>query len=175
MVADLEELTANPEGRARGFVLEGNLDVGRGPVATVVVQKGTLRVGDTVVAGAACGSVRALIDYTGAQIKEAMPSMPVQVLGLSEVPDAGDELRAVADERTARAIGENRGYRARLSGLAGQRTMQQVATNAAAGAKLEDLFEQISKGEAATLNVILKADVRGSLEALTESFAQARA
>jgi translation initiation factor IF-2 len=169
VVADVEELKANPEGRARGFVLEGNLDVGRGPVATIVVQKGTLRVGDTVVAGAAWGRVRALIDYRGDNVKEATPSMPVQVLGLSEVPDAGDELRATADERTARTIGENRGQRARLSGLAGQRTMQQVATNAAAGAKLEDLFEQIQRGEAATLNVILKADVRGSLEALTES------
>lgn len=169
LVADLEELTANPEGRARGFVLEGNLDVGRGPVATVVVQSGTLRVGDPVVAGAAWGKVRALIDHTGSQIKEATPSVPVQVLGLSDVPGAGDGLRGTTDERTARTIGETREHRARLAGIAGQRTMQQVAATAAAGAKLEDLFQQIQRGEAANLNLILKADVQGSLEALTTS------
>ena len=169
LVADIEELKANPEGAARGFVLEGNLDVGRGPVATVVVQKGTLRVGDPVVAGAAWGKVRALIDYNGDQIKEAGPSVPVQVLGLSSVPGAGDELRATADERTARNIGEIREHRARVTSLAGQRTMQQVASGAAAGAKLEDLFEQIQRGEVATLNLILKADVQGSLEALSAS------
>jgi translation initiation factor IF-2 len=169
LVADVEELTANPEGRARGFVLEGHLDVGRGPVATVIVQGGTLRVGDPAVAGAAWGKVRALIDYNGNNIKEATPSVPVLVLGLSDVPGAGDELRGTADERTARTIGDARGHRARMSGFAGRSTMQQVATTAAAGAKLEDLFEQIQRGETATLNVILKADVQGSLEALTES------
>jgi translation initiation factor IF-2 len=169
LVADVEELTANPEGRARGFVLEGHLDVGRGPVATVIIQGGTLRVGDPVVAGAAWGKVRALIDYNGTNIKEAPPSVPVLVLGLSDVAGAGDELRGTADERTARTIGDARSHRARMSGFAGRSTMQQVATTAAAGAKLEDLFEQIQRGETATLNVILKADVQGSLEALTES------
>jgi len=169
LVADLEELTASPEGRARGFVLEGNLDVGRGPVATVIVQKGTLKVGEPVVAGAAWGKVRALIDYNGDNLKQAGPSVPVIVLGLSEVPGAGDELRGVADDRTARTIAGVRQHRQRAMNLAGHRTMQQVASTAAAGAKLEDLFEQIQRGEAATLNLILKADVQGSLEALTTS------
>jgi translation initiation factor IF-2 len=169
LVADLEELTASPEGRARGFVLEGNLDVGRGPVATVIVQKGTLKVGEPVVAGAAWGKVRALIDYNGDNLKQAGPSVPVIVLGLSEVPGAGDELRGVADDRTARTIAGVREHRQRAMNLAGHRTMQQVASTAAAGAKLEDLFEQIQRGEAATLNLILKADVQGSLEALTTS------
>jgi translation initiation factor IF-2 len=169
LVADVEELTANPEGRARGFVLEGHLDVGRGPVATVIVQGGTLRVGDPVVAGAAWGKVRALIDYNGQNIKEATPSVPVLVLGLSDVAGAGDELRGTADERTARTIGDARSHIARVAGFAGRSTMQQVASTAAAGAKLEDLFEQIQRGETATLNLILKADVQGSLEALTES------
>ena len=168
LVADLEELTANPDGAAKGFVLEGNLDVGRGPVATVVVERGTLRVGDPVVAGAGWGKVRALIDYNGKNVKFAGPSMPVQVLGLSDVPYAGDELRATGDERTARSIGEQREFRQRTAGIAGQRTTtSHVALGS--GAKLEDLFEQIQKGEAATLNLILRADVQGSLEALTES------
>ncbi len=96
VVADVEELTANPEGRAKGVVLEANLDVGRGPVATVLVDKGTLKVGDPIVAGAAWGSVRALIDDLGEQVKEAPPSTPVQVLGLSIVPGAGDEFRVAA-------------------------------------------------------------------------------
>src|SRR5438093_8700582 len=93
LVADVEELAANPEALARGVVLEANLDVGRGPVATVLVERGTLRVGDPIVAGAAWGTVRALIDYAGEQIKEAPPSMPVQVLGLADVPEAGDKVR----------------------------------------------------------------------------------
>ncbi len=169
LVADLEELTANPEGRARGFVLEGNLDVGRGPVATVVVERGTLRVGDPVVAGAAWGKVRALIDHNGDNVKEAPPSMPVLVLGLSDVPNAGDELRATPDERTARTIGETRHHRARVSNIAGQRTTTAHVALAGGGAKLEDLFDQIQRGETATLGLILRADVQGSLEALTES------
>src|SRR6185503_13864922 len=104
VVAEVEELTANPEGLARGVVLESNLDVGRGPVATVLVQRGTLRVGDSVMAGAAWGRVRALIDDHGDNVKEAPPSTPVQVLGLSEVPAAGDDFRATPDDKTARTI-----------------------------------------------------------------------
>src|SRR5439155_25749742 len=104
LVAEVEELTANPEGRARGTVLEANLDVGRGPVATVLVDKGTLRVGDPIVAGAAWGTVRALIDHTGYQVKEATPSMPVQVLGLSDVPSAGDELRVAPSGKIAKTV-----------------------------------------------------------------------
>ena len=142
-------------------MLEANLEAGRGPVATVIVQQGTLRVGDPVVAGAAWGKVKALVDDRGDHIKEALPSTPVQVLGFSEPPHAGDEMRAAKDLARARTLGEARAQRFRLSGH------KPVA--AAAGAKLEDLFEQISRGETATLNIVLKADVQGSLEAVTES------
>ena len=161
LVAEVEELTARVEGEARGVVLEANLEAGRGPVATVIVEQGTLRVGDPVVAGAAWGKVKALVDDRGDHIKEALPSTPVQVLGFSEPPHAGDEMRAAKDLARARTLGEARAQRFRLSGH------KPVA--AAAGAKLEDLFEQISRGETATLNIVLKADVQGSLEAVTES------
>jgi translation initiation factor IF-2 len=161
LVAELEELRASPEGRARGVVLEANLEAGRGPVATVIVQSGTLRVGDSVVAGAAWGKVKALIDDHGDQVKEAPPSMPAQVLGFSEPPAAGDEFRVTDEQSTARTIAEARERRYRVAGHA------PVAS--APGAKLEDLFEQIQRGEAATLNLILKADVQGTLEAITDS------
>ncbi len=161
VLAEVEELTANPEGRGRGSVLEANLDVGRGPVATVLVENGTLRVGDPIVAGAAWGKVRALIDDRGDNVKEAAPAMPVQVLGFNDVPRAGDEFRVTTDQGTARTIGEAREQRFRAAGYA--------PTPTAAGAKLEDIFQQIQRGEVATLNLILKADVQGSLEALTES------
>jgi len=161
VVADLEELEASPEARARGVVLEANLESGRGPVATVIVQSGTLRVGDPIVAGAAWGKVKALIDDHGDQVKEAPPSTPVQVLGYSEPPAAGDEFRVTSDQTTARTIGEARERRYRVAGHAPSPT--------APGAKLEDLFEQIQRGEAATLNLILKADVQGTLEAITDS------
>lgn len=161
-VAELEELTANPTGRAKGIVLEANLDTGRGPVATILVDKGTLKVGDPIVAGAAWGRVRAMIDDTGKQVKEAGPSTPVQVLGLSAVPHAGDEFRAAPDEKTARTVGEAREQRQRLTNQRGDARVQR-------GVKLEDIFTQIQKGEVATLNLVLKADVQGSLEAVTES------
>jgi translation initiation factor IF-2 len=161
ILAEVEELVASPEGRARGAVLEANLEAGRGPVATVIVQTGTLRVGEAVVAGAAWGKVKALVDDRGDHVKEALPSMPVQVLGLSEPPQAGDELRAAKDLSTARTLGEAREQRFRLSG--------HLPSPSATGARLEDLFEQIQRGEMATLNIVLKADVQGSLEAVTES------
>jgi translation initiation factor IF-2 len=161
VVAELEELQASPEARGRGVVLEANLESGRGPVATVIVQSGTLRVGDSVVAGAAWGKVKALIDDRGEQVKEAPPSTPVQVLGFSEPPAAGDEFRVTSDQTTARTIGETREHRYRVAGHAPSPT--------APGAKLEDLFEQIQRGEAATLNLILKSDVQGTLEAITDS------
>jgi translation initiation factor IF-2 len=164
VVADLEELVANPEGRAQGVVLEAKLDVGRGPVATVLVERGMLRVGDPMVAGEAWGRVRALIDDKGDNIKEATPSMPVQVLGLSVVPSAGDEFRVAPDDKTAKIVAEARSQRYRQRGL-----RQLPALHIGGGARLEDLFEQIQRGEQATLNLILKADVNGSLEALTES------
>ncbi len=163
LVAEVEELVATPEGRARGVVIEAELEIGRGPVASVIVQRGTLRVGDPVVAGAAWGKVKALVDEHGDQIKEAPPSTPVQVLGFSDPPDAGDEFRVAPELAQARTIGEARAHRYRVAGHV------PAATSALGGAKLEDLFEQIQRGETATLNLILKADVRGSLEAVTDS------
>ncbi|MGP0032643.1 MAG: translation initiation factor IF-2 [Acidimicrobiales bacterium] len=162
LVAEVEELTARVEGQARGVVLEANLEAGRGPVATIIVQQGTLRVGDPVVAGAAWGKVKALVDDLGDHVKEALPSTPVQVLGFSEPPHAGDEMRGAKDLARARTLGEARAQRFRLSG-------HKPVASAATGAKLEDLFEQIQRGETATLNIVLKADVQGSLEAVTES------
>ena len=163
LVAEVEELVANPEGRARGIVLEANLDPGKGPVATVIVQSGTLRVGDSIVAGAAWGRVKALLDDTGDNVKEAAPSTPVQVLGFDSVPSAGDEFRVTDKARTARDIAEQREQRLRAADQ--RRTSSATGT----GAKLEDIFEQIQRGETATLNLVLKADTQGSLEAVTES------
>lgn len=162
VLAEVMELSSTPEGRSRGVVLEANLDVGRGPVATVIVLSGTLHVGDPIVAGPAWGRVKALIDHTGENVKEAGPSVPVQVLGFSEVPSAGDEFRETNDLSTARMIGEARAQRVRMAGYASHGMT-------APGAKLEDLFEQIQRGETATLNLIVKADVQGSLEAIVES------
>jgi translation initiation factor IF-2 len=164
VLAEVLELRADAEGDAKGAVLESNLDIGRGPVATIIVQRGTLRVGDPIVAGAAWGRVKALINDHGDQIKEAFPSMPVQVLGLSEPPIAGDELRVTSDLSIARTVGDAREQRLRFTTLA-----QASTVSASPGAKLEDLFEQIRRGETATLTLVLKADVQGSLEAVTQS------
>jgi translation initiation factor IF-2 len=161
LVAELEELVARPTGRAVGTVLEANLEVGRGPVATVMVQEGLLKVGDPVVAGAGWGKVKALINDKGEQIKSAGPSTPVQILGFSEPPFAGDEMRVSRDLSNARTLAEARAQRVRLTGHG--------PAIAGGGARLEDLFEQIQRGETATLNIVLKADVQGSLEACTES------
>jgi len=165
LVADVQEppIAANPDGRAAGVVLEASREVGRGPVATVLVQRGTLRVGDPLVAGAAWGRVRALIDDHGKQVSEAGPSMPVQVLGLSEVADAGDTFVVAQDEKVARQVAETREHWHRLANLGRE------AAVTSSGAKLEDIFDQIRRGEVATLNLIIKADVIGSLEALTEA------
>ncbi len=162
VVAELEELTANPTGRAKGIVIEAQLDKGRGPVATVLVDKGELKVGDPIVAGAAWGKVRAMINDKGEQVKTAGPSTPVQVLGLSLVPEAGDEFRAAPDEKIARTVAEARELRLKAKHL---REDARVKT----GTKLEDIFAQIQSGEKAAVNLILKADVQGSLEAVTES------
>ncbi|NBP50288.1 MAG: translation initiation factor IF-2 [Actinobacteria bacterium] len=162
VVAELEELDANPTGRAKGIVLEAQLDVGRGPVATILVDKGTLKVGDPMVAGAAWGRVRALLNDRGEQIKEAGPSMPVQVLGLSAVPSAGDEFRVAPDDKTARTVAEARAHRFKTLAQRGDARVQR-------GVRLEDIFSQIQTGEVAMLNVVVKADVHGSLEAVTES------
>jgi translation initiation factor IF-2 len=162
VVAELEELQANPTGRAKGIVLEANLDKGRGPVATILVDKGELKVGDPIVAGASWGRVRAMLDDKGNQVKVAGPSMPVEVLGLSSVPEAGDEFRAAPDERIARTVGEAREHHRKIRDQRGD-------ARAKSGVRLEDIFDQIQAGETANLNLILKADVHGSLEAVTES------
>ena len=163
VVAELEDLRANPTGRAKGVVLEAKLDPGRGPVATVLVQRGTLKVGDPLVAGAAWGRVRALINDHGEQVKEAGPSTPVQVLGLSDVAEAGDDFVVAKDERTAAKVSEQREHYHRLASISGS------ASVVSGGAKLEDIFSQIQAGEVATLNLIVKADVTGSLEAVVGS------
>jgi translation initiation factor IF-2 len=163
IVAEVEDLRAAPTGRATGVVLEAHLDVGRGPVATVLVQRGTLKVGDPLVAGPAWGRIRALINDRGEHVKEAGPSTPVEVLGLSDVAASGDDFVVAPDERKAKSVAETR-ERWQRDARRGR-----DASVMSGGARLEDIFEQIQKGEAATLNVIVKADVHGSLEAVTES------
>jgi translation initiation factor IF-2 len=163
VVAEVEDVRASPDGRARGVVLEANLDVGRGPVATVLVQRGTVRVGDPLVAGAAWGRVRALVNDKGEQVKEAGPSTPVQVLGLSDVADAGDDFVVAPDDRTARNVAETREHWQRVASIGGS------AGAGGGGARLEDIFSQIQAGQTATLNLVVKADVTGSLEAVTQS------
>ena len=156
--AEVLELQASPDAPAQGVVVESSLERGRGSVATVLVQNGTLRLGDMVVAGAYFGKVRAMTDEAGKQVKEAGPSIPVEVLGLNGTPNAGDEFFAVADERKAKELAEFRHIRERE-----QRLQRQQA------AKLENLFENMGKDEVKSLNVVLKTDVRGSLEAITKS------
>src|SRR5690606_38915156 len=163
IVAEVEDLRANPEGRAKGVVLEAHLDIGRGPVATVLVQRGTLRVGDPLVAGHAWGRIRALINDRGEQVKEAGPATPVEVLGLSDVANAGDDFVVAPDERKARSVAE---ARERLHREAARGRDASVVSQ---GARLEDIFAQIQAGEQAMLNLIVKADVQGSLEAVTEN------
>ena len=156
--ADVLELKANPDALASGFVIEANLDKGRGPVATVLVQRGTLKAGDSVVAGMSYGRVRALVNPRGEHVKEAYPSDPVEILGLSSVPTAGDEFRVFEDERDARKLAEERQLRARLK-----------AQEAKSHMSLDDLFNRIGEGTS-ELNLIVKADVQGSIEALKDSF-----
>ncbi|MCU1430438.1 MAG: bacterial translation initiation factor 2 (bIF-2) [Actinomycetia bacterium] len=165
LVADAqlaEDLRANPKRPAIASVLESHLDAGRGPVVSVLVDEGTIRVGDTIVAGPAWGHVRALFDYTGKQVTEAGPSMPVEVLGLDDVPLAGDELRVAPSDKVARTVAEARAQRRKLA-------QQRHLTTLGGGARLEDIFAMVQRGEVATLNLIVKADVQGSLEALTDA------
>ncbi len=157
--ADVLELKANPDALASGFVIEANLDKGRGPVATVLVQRGTLHPGDCVVAGTSYGRVRALIDPHGDQVKEAFPADPAEILGLSSVPVAGDEFRVFEDERDARKLAEERALRERLA-----------AQETKAHMNLDDLFSRIEEGKQTDLNLIVKADVQGSIEALRDAF-----
>ena len=154
LVADMEELKANPNSDARGVIIEAQLDKGRGPVATVLVQNGTLRIGDSIVAGTTHGKVRAMINDRGDSVKKAGPSVPVEVLGLNDVPAAGDILAAL-DEKLAKSIAEHR--------LDKQRT-QLIRSKKVS---LDDLFQRIQEGSIKDLNIVIKADVQGSIEALS--------
>ena len=156
--AELLELTAVEECDAQGIVVESTLDKGRGPVATILIQNGILRKGDTLVAGHEYGRVRAMFDESGKAIESAGPSMPVVVLGLSGTPNAGDHSLVINDERKARELAELRHQKLRDSSLATQQA-----------AKLEDMFSQMGEGKKKSLNIVLKADVQGSVEALRES------
>lgn len=157
--AEVLELKAAPTGRASGVVIESSLDKGRGPVATVLVQQGQLKKGDYLVCGTQYGRVRALFDETGGQPAEAGPSIPVQVLGLSGVPDAGDDFVVVADERLAKDVAQQRDIKRRESRLV-----------QSAGSRMEDIMSQLGKGEGQlVLNLVIKADVQGSVEALKQS------
>lgn len=158
LVAEMKELKANPDRAAKGTVIEAQLDKGRGPVATVLVQKGTLRVGDIVVAGTAVGRVRAMNDDKGKSVKKAGPSIPVEILGLSEVPEGGDTFYAVDDERKAREVVEARKFK--------EKQERQQRANVIS---LDNLFEHIEAGKVKDLNIIVKADVQGSVEAVRQS------
>ncbi len=166
LVADASEISqylyANPKKLARADVLESHLDQGRGPVVTALVKEGTLAVGDIIVAGPAWGRVRAMFDENGNTVTEAGPSVPVEVLGLDDVPLAGDELRVAPSDKVARTVAEAREHRRKV---AAQRNPMMLG----GGARLEDIFAMVQRGEVATLNLIVKADSQGSLEALTDA------
>ena len=160
LVADLKELKANPDRAAKGTVIEARLDKGRGPVATVLVQNGTLKVGDIVVAGKSVGKVRAMMNYRGERVKEAGPSYPVEITGLDETPTGGDIFNAVSDERLARELVEQRKSKAKEELFNAQKPS--VVT-------LDNLFEQMQQGDIKELKIIVKADVQGSVEAVRQS------
>ncbi|RKD24270.1 translation initiation factor IF-2 [Ammoniphilus oxalaticus] len=158
LVSEVQEYKANPNKRARGTVIEAELDRGRGSVATILVQHGTLKVGDPIVVGSAYGRVRAMVNDQGRRIKEAPPSTPIEITGLNDVPQAGDQFMVFEDEKKARSIGEKRASVKRESEL-----------RASARVTLDDLFSQIQEGEVKEVGVIVKADVQGSVEALRDS------
>jgi translation initiation factor IF-2 len=164
LVADAElELQANPKAEASGPIIESRLDVGRGPVATMLVSRGTLRVGDAIVAGDAWGKVRALLDFRGEKVKEATPGTPVEILGFDKPPAAGEHARVVENERQARHLAQLRGQRVRA---------EQLARGAKKGVSLEELFTQMEEGAVRELNIIVKADVQGSIEAVVGELAK---
>ena len=156
LVAEVKELKANPNRDARGVIIEAQLDKGRGPVATVLVQNGTLRIGDSIIAGTTFGKVRAMINDRGENVKKAGPSVPVEVLGLSDVPEAGDVLASL-DEKLARSIASKRIEKKRTELIRSKKV------------SLDDLFQQIQDGNIKDLNIVIKADVQGSVEALANS------
>ena len=158
LVADMKELKANPDRAAKGTVIEARLDKGRGPVATVLVQNGTLRTGDIVVAGTTVGHVRAMTDDKGNRVSEAGPSVPVEITGLDDVPSGGDTFNAVTDERLARALVDQRRHE-----------KKEAEFNAQTKVTLDNLFDQMKLGEVKELKIIVKADVQGSVEAVRQS------
>jgi translation initiation factor IF-2 len=158
LTAEMKELKANPNRTAHGAVIEAKLDKGRGPVATLLVQNGTLHQGDVIIAGTAVGRVRAMTNAKGEKVESAGPSVPVEIIGMSEVPGAGDDFHAVADERMARELVEQRKHEQKMA-----------ASGPVGKVSLEDLFSQIQAGEMKTLNIIVKADVQGSAEAVKAS------
>lgn len=158
LVAEMKELKANPNRAAKGIVIEARLDKGRGPIATLLVQNGTLHSGDIIVAGTAVGRVRVMTDYKGKKVKEAGPSVPVEISGLAEAPQAGDIFDAVSDEKLARELVEQR-----------KQSAKEAQFNAVQRVTLDNLFSTIEAGELKTLNIIVKADVQGSVEAVKQS------
>jgi translation initiation factor IF-2 len=162
-LAELQELKANPNTEASGTVIESRLDPGRGPVVTVLVMRGTLEVGDAVVAGANWGRVRAMSTYRGDRVKQAHPGDPVEVLGFDGVPEAGEHVRVVENERRARQLAGDRANRLKTEALARRQNVR---------VSLEDVFARAQKGELRELNLIVKADVAGSLEALEDEIAK---
>jgi translation initiation factor IF-2 len=158
LVAEMEDLKANPNKPARGTIIEAKLEKGKGPVATVIVQNGTLQIGDAILAGTVYGKVRAMLDDKGRRIKKAGPSTPVEVLGFSEVPEAGDKLIVVEEEKKARELAERR-----------KELQKEMELKRKQKVSLEDLFSQIQEGSVKELNIIIKADVQGSVEALKKS------
>ncbi len=158
LIADMKELKANPNKPAKGTVIEAQIDKGRGPVATVLVQEGTLNVGDIVIAGTAVGHVRAMVNDKGRRVKTAGPSTPVEILGLSEAPSGGDNFRVVKDEKLARDVAEAR-----------RREQKENQFNSTVKVSLDNLFSQIDEGNMKELDVIIKADVQGSVEAVRQS------
>ena len=158
LTAEIQELKANPNRKAKGTVIEAKLDKGRGPVASLLVQSGTLSVGDSILVGSTYGRVRAMFDDEGKKIKSAGPSIPVEILGLSDVPAAGDRFNQVKDEKTARAMAETR-----------KQSLKTETLNALHRVSLEDLYSQIKEGTVKELAIIVKADVQGSVEAIKQS------
>jgi translation initiation factor IF-2 len=163
LVSELEELGANPDAPASGTVVESQLDPGRGPVVTILVQRGTLAVGDALVAGPQWGRVRAMQDFTGARVQQAGPGMPVEALGFDGVCEAGEHVRAVENDRRARQLAQERGNRLKTEALA-RRQARKVS--------LEEVFSRAQEGDIKELNIVLKADVAGSLEALQDEIAK---
>jgi translation initiation factor IF-2 len=163
LVSELEELRANPDAPASGTVIESNLDPGRGPIVTVLVQRGTLKVGDAAVSGPQWGRVRAMHDFTGARVEEAGPGMPVEVLGFDGVVDAGERVEVVESERRARQLAEERAHRLKTEALA----RRQART-----LSLDEVLAKAREGEIKELNLVLKGDVSGSLEALEDEIAK---